>query len=156
FRRRFLETLRRVADGAREIEDILSSKDALRVRQGVAALLHAVSVIEDLRLLLPERVVNPIFGPDVKRALSLLFRLLCVLGAFGVLGGIETAFFADHVSQRISKGFAGDGGVKLIAGDLVGVEIRGDQLRLIVEHLLEVRRSPLAVYRIAIKAPAHV
>src|SRR5215831_7314623 len=78
-RRRFLETLRRVADGVREIEDILSSKDALRVRQGVAALLHAVSVIEDFRLLLPERVVNLIFGPDVKRALSLLFRLLCVL-----------------------------------------------------------------------------
>src|SRR6266508_488335 len=94
-RRRFLETLRRVADGVREIEDILSSKDALRVRQGVAALLHAVNVIEDFRLLLPERAGNLIFGPDVKRALSLLFWLLCVLGAFGVLGGIETAFFAD-------------------------------------------------------------
>ncbi len=96
-------------------------------------------------------------GPDVERALGLArSRVACALWrqAVGVLGGIETAFRAGEIAHDIHERVLGNRGIEVLAGGLGRFEIREHQLRLVVEHLLEMRNAPLRVHGIAVKAAA--
>ena len=46
--------------------------------------------------------------------------------------------------------------MRFVARDLKGFEIGNHQLRLIVEHLLEVRHEPVFIHRIAMKSAAQL
>ena len=76
--------------------------------------------------------------------------------AVGVLRGIEAAQRIGQVAQDVVQRVLGDGREEVVAGGLSRLEIRQHQLRLVVEHLLEVRHAPLAVDRVAMEAAADV
>ena len=76
--------------------------------------------------------------------------------AVGVFGRIEAAAGVGHLArdvlQRVLRDFAKNGS----PDDLRRFEVREHELRLVVEHLLEVRHAPVAVDRIAMEAAADV
>ena len=87
-----------------------------------------------------------LIGPDVERPLALVPRARLLGGhAVGILGGIEAAGgvfqIAPHVLERVDR----DIRVEAIAGELRGFAVGEHELRLVVEHLLEVRHTPLGV-----------
>ena len=73
-----------------------------------------------------------------------------------VLGAVEAAFgrgqLAQHVVQRLLNNLP----QLRLAGDLPGVEIGARQLRVVVEHLLEVRHEPVGVGAVAVEAAAEL
>ena len=60
------------------------------------------------------------------------------------------AQLAHHVVERLLRHVA----VPLLAGEQPRVEVRRDEERVVVEHLLEVRHEPLRVDRVAVEAAA--
>ncbi len=71
-----------------------------------------------------------------------------------VLRGGEAALLepqrAEHVLDRLLRDLA----VALVAGDEPAVQVGGDEQRVVVEHLLEVRAGPALVDRVAMEAAA--
>src|SRR5580765_952792 len=76
--------------------------------------------------------------------------------AVGVFGGIEAPLRVRHVTPNVRQGVLCDSGIELVTRRLRGFEIREDQLRLVVQHLLEVRDTPVAIDRVSMKAAADV
>ena len=65
--------------------------------------------------------------------------------AVGVFSGIEAAALAGHLAANVQERVLRHLGVERIAGDLCGLEVRERQLRLVVQHLLEVRHAPVRI-----------
>ena len=63
---------------------------------------------------------------------------------------LGSAQLAHHVVERLLR----DDAVPLLAGEQPRVEVRRDEERVVVEHLLEVRHEPLRVDRVAVEAAA--
>ena len=76
--------------------------------------------------------------------------------AVGVLRGIEAAIGMRQLAAHVLQGVLGDLREEPVAGGLRGLEVRQHQLRLVVQHLLEVRDTPRLVDRVAVKAAPHV
>ena len=74
--------------------------------------------------------------------------------AVGVLGRVEPAFRAGQLAADILQRVVGHLREEAITGRLRGLEIRQHELRLVVEHLLEVRHPPVAVHRVAMEPAA--
>ena len=96
-------------------------------------------------------------------------ELPLVAFAVGVLGGIKSAVRMRHVAQDVIENVAGGVGVIRFLrraahsrfplnfgfgisdfgfGNQVGIEIELRELRLVVEHLLEMRHEPFGVHRV--------
>ena len=116
----------------------------------------AVSVLEPVGPFLPERALDPGAAPDVEDAFLLLLRPGRIGRALGVLGRIEPAFRPGHRAQDIPERLARDGGKIGPSCDLIRFQAGDGKLRLVVEHLLEMRHAPLAIDRIAVKPSAQV
>ena len=108
----------------------------------------------------PSRRIELVGGPQVERAFGLSRRRVRrVLGrhAVGVLGGIEAPVRDAVMSRRTYSSVSSATQLpEQLAGRLRGFEQREDELRLVVQHLLEVRHAPLAVDRVAVEAAADV
>jgi hypothetical protein len=76
--------------------------------------------------------------------------------AIRILGGVETATFVRQVAEHVIKDFARHFFLRRTTRDLKTIEIGAGELRLIVEHFLEVRDVPEFVHRVAVKAPAEM
>ena len=76
--------------------------------------------------------------------------------AVGVFGGIKPAVRMRHVAQDVIKDVAHSVGVACVAADEKRVEIKLRELRVVVEHLLEMRHEPFGVHRVARKAAAEL
>src|SRR6185369_9106154 len=61
-----------------------------------------------------------------------------------------------HLAQDIVARLPGDTRMVGIASDRIGSEIAGDQERVVVEHLFEMRHEPALVDRIAMKTAAEL
>ena len=61
-----------------------------------------------------------------------------------------------QVPQHVVEDVARDIGVLRVAGDLVRLQIRNRELRLVVQHLFEVRHEPVFVHRVAVKSAAEL
>ena len=59
--------------------------------------------------------------------------------AIGILGGIPAAIGVGHITRQIAHHITHYGGVALFAADEVGIEVEVDELRVVVEHFLEMR-----------------
>ena len=97
--------------------------------------------------------------PDVERAFALLVRVAasaCGDLGVGVLGREERAVRRRQIAHDVVERVLGDRRVERIAAHLRGLEVREDELRLVVEHLLEVRHAPLGVDRVAMEPAADV
>ncbi len=69
----------------------------------------------------------------------------------GVLGGEEAPVGVAQVAQHVPDRLLDDPPVTLVPGDQPRVEIRADQQRLVVQHLLEVRHQPVGIDRVAVE-----
>ena len=83
-------------------------------------------------------------------------ELALVPFAVGVFRGVEAAVRVGHVPQHVIEDVARDLGVAGLAADQVGIEIQLRQLRVVVEHLLEMRHQPFGIHRVAGEAAAQV
>ena len=126
----------------------------VRQRLGMA-VVNEVALLGDaevadrhLELLGREQLRQLGAGPAVELALVAL--------AVGVLGGVEAAVGMRHVAQHVIEDVARDLGVAGLAADQIGIEIQLRQLRVVVEHLLEVRHEPFGIHRVAGEAAAQV
>ena len=72
----------------------------------------------------------------------------------GVLGRGEAALRQREVAEQVLAGLLDHLPVALLAGDHPRVQVRGDEQRVVVEHLLEVRDEPVGVHRVAVEAAA--
>ena len=61
-----------------------------------------------------------------------------------------------HVAQDVIEDVAGHVGVAGFAADQVGIEVELRQLRVVVEHLLEVRHEPFGIHGVAGEAAAEL
>ena len=77
-------------------------------------------------------------------------------GRVGVLGRREAAFGLAQVAPDVGDGLVHHLEVARLAGHLPGVQVHGQQQRLVVEHLLEVGHEPLAVDGVAGEPAAEV
>ncbi len=77
-------------------------------------------------------------------------------GAVGVQRRAETAAGKLQLAQREVEDASRNGGVETIVRNLIGLAIDNSELRLIVEHLLEMRNAPLRVDGIAMEAPSNL
>ncbi len=76
--------------------------------------------------------------------------------AVGVLGRIETAAAICHLAHDVLKRVRRHVQKEPVARHLRALDVREHELRLVVEHLLEMRHPPRRVDRIAMKAAADV
>ena len=76
--------------------------------------------------------------------------------AVGVLRGVEAAGRAGHLPHDVVQDLLGDGAVERLAGHLPSVQVDAGQLGVVVEHLLEMRRQPVIVHRIAMESAAEL
>src|SRR5262249_59889112 len=110
----------------------------------VAAGLDREIFTEDLGIR-AEEPLDIFEYPDIERPLA----LLVAVEAVGVLGRREAALGPAEVAQHVVAGLARDAGERRLARYLPALQIARDELRLVVEHLLEVRHVPEAVDRVA-------
>ncbi len=76
--------------------------------------------------------------------------------AVGVLGRVEAAAGVGQIAIDVDQRVVGDRGQQRIRGGLRRFDQRQHELRLVVEHLLEVRHAPALVDRITMEAAAEV
>ena len=62
--------------------------------------------------------------------------------AIGILGRVEAALGRSHLAQDVIQRLLTDPLVKRISTNLKGVEIECGELRIVVQHLLEVGHKP--------------
>ena len=74
----------------------------------------------------------------------------------GILGGVKAAVGVGHVALEITDNIADHGMVLRIAADQAGIEIKIDQLGIVIEHFLEVRDEPFFIHRVAGEAAAQL
>ena len=72
----------------------------------------------------------------------------------GVLRGGEAAALERELAQHVAERLLDDPPVARLAGRLPAVEVADGELRVVVEHLLEVRHEPALVDRVAVEAAA--
>ena len=97
--------------------------------------------------------------PDVERAFGLVRRRIAGLfgrHAVGVFGRVEPALAVGEIAHDVGQRVFRDRRVEVVARRLRGLEIRERELRLVVQHLLEVRDAPFGVDRVAVKAATDV
>ena len=83
-------------------------------------------------------------------------ELALVPFAVGIFGRIEAAVRVGHIAQHVIEDVAHDLGVAGLAAHQAGVEIQLRQLRVVIEHLLEMRHQPFRIHRVAGEAAAQV
>src|SRR5439155_4363449 len=76
--------------------------------------------------------------------------------AVGIFGGKKSAFLRGHVAADVIENVAGDCFILPISRDLVSVEIRDGELRLVIKHFFKVRHVPVTIDGVAVKATADV
>ena len=72
----------------------------------------------------------------------------------GVLRRREAAALERELAEHVRDGVLDHAPVALVAGEHPRVQVRGDEQRVVVEHLLEVRDEPLRVDGVAVEAAA--
>src|SRR5437879_4115681 len=89
----------------------------------------------------PEMLVDLGLAPDVELALLML--------AVGVQAAAETTFGGDHLAGYPVDRLGDALGVERAARLLPDQRHQGDQLGVVVEHLLEMRDEPARIDRVA-------
>ena len=116
---------------------------------GQRAAQHETSVLERLQQRFasrPDRGLELLLRPGERQALDAV--------GVRILRGSEAAGVQAQLPQRVFDRLLDDVPVPLLAGDEPGVQVRRDEQRVVVEHLLEVRHEPLLVDRVAVEAAA--
>src|SRR4029079_778258 len=87
-------------------------------------------------------------GPGVVRTFDAV--------AVGVLGAREPSLGLLHVADQIRGGLVGDRSEGRLARHLPGLDVQLEQLRVVRQHLFEVRYPPSCVGAVTSESAAHV
>src|SRR6266511_626370 len=99
---------------------------------------------ERMRILFRDRLPQLIPRPDVERAL--------VSFGVGVLGGEDPAAGVVHLSEDVVEDPFGHSAIAALPRDLPGPRVEPPELRVVVQHLLEVGDVPPLIDRVAMEA----
>ncbi len=149
---------RDVLDRPRHVQEVLADEFLLRINRRVPVRLDAEPLLDDRRVG-AQQFVDLARRPQIAGALrGVRPRLIRVFRrhAVRVLGGIEAAHLVGHLAHDVLERVLGHVGKKPIAGGLRRFQQGDHELRLVVEHLLEVRHPPRLVDRVPVKPSAHV
>ena len=102
--------------------------------------------LEPLRMRLAERLLDLLRGPRVGETLDAV--------RVRVLRRGEASFRKPEVASHVVEGLLRHLPVPLFPGDEPGVEVRGREEGVVVEHLLEVRDEPGFVHGVAVEPAA--
>ena len=134
-----------VADGQLRIDD---AEDVLVLQRRRVAMVFEVSFFGDaevfhghVEFLNGEQFRKFRPGPAIELAL--------VPFAVGILRRIKSAAGMGHVAENVAKDVADHVGVPFLSADEIGVEVEVHQLRVVIEHLFEVRDEPLRIDGVA-------
>ena len=131
----------------------------MRIDRGISVRLDAEAQPHHVRRLLVEQIVHLGLGPDVEGPLRNVSAGLAGgvrRDAVCILGREEPSLRVRQVAGDVGQRVLGHGAVEGVARGLRTLEPGQHELRLVVEHLLEVRDAPALVDRVAVKAAAHV
>ena len=147
-------------------ENVLPVKLAVRIAfpRHVAAVRHAEVGAKQLSVL-AEQIVDLSLAPNIERPLGLpafafrplpFARILRWKRRIGILRREEPARRTGEVAPHVVENAAGHPGIAFVARRLSRLKITDRELRLVVEHFLEVRHEPFRIHRVAVEAAAHV
>ena len=149
--------LRNLPDVLLQVGDVPAAELPHRVLRRVASRLDPETPLRHLRVGAEQRV-DFLVGPEIEGALGLRrirpHRLR--RETVGVLGRVEGALGAGHVAPHVLDGVLGHVQQRAGAGRLSRLQKGQDELRLVVQHLLEVRDPPGRVDRVAMEAAPDV
>ena len=154
--RRRAALLRHRVDRDRPVEHVARAELTLRIGDRVAALAHAEVKTDHLGRRRAEQRLDLGPLPEVERSFFLVLGVGGVGRAVGVLRRVEPApgrlqialDVVEDVERRVDE--------EEIAAQQMGLEQGGDELSLVVEHLLEVRHPPVGVHRVPMQPAAEV
>ena len=149
---------RHVLDTAGHVEQVQVRELAVWVVGRVAGRLDAVSEPNHLGIV-TEQVLDLRLAPDIERPFGLdRVASASLLGrhAVGILGREEPAVGMRQITTHIRQRVVGHRRERRVASCLRRLQTRQGQLRLVVEHLLEVRDPPGRVHRVAVEPATHV
>ena len=113
----------------------------------IAFIGYAVDAHEQIGIRV-ERFADLVRRPDVE--------LPFFSFAVGVEAAVEAAVFVPHFSKHPIERFLGDAPIELVARHLPRMQVDPRELRIVVQHLFEVRNQPASVDRVAGKAAANL
>ena len=100
-----------------------------------------------------QRVVDLFLCPDVERSFPRFFRPFRTR-AVSIFRGIKPSLRIRHIPQDIVQRLACHSRKKRVLRAARGIEVRLNELRLVVEHLFKMRDPPLTVHGITVEPPA--
>src|SRR3989304_2055857 len=71
--------------------------------------------------------------------------------AVSILGRVKAPFRRQHLPLHIGQRLCSDAFKEFITGGLVGLQVKLDELGIIVQHLFEMRDKPVLIYRISME-----
>src|SRR5712691_5197296 len=95
----------------------------------ITVLANAEIMHGELELIRSEELRKFFAGPAVELAF--------VTFTVGILGGVEAASGMSHIAKHIGKNVAGNIRVTGVTGDEISIEVQLRELRIVVEHFLE-------------------
>jgi hypothetical protein len=147
-----------LVDAAGGVEQVLVGELVLRIEWRVAVGQDAEADAKHIGVR-TEHLPDLLVAPDVERPLHLVRRWIGGLfrwNAIGVFGGIESARLVCEVALDVGQRVGRHVGEERIARHLRRLQIREDELRLVVQHLLEVGNAPVAIHRVTMESAADV
>ena len=147
-----------IVDADRDVQQVLARELLLRIDRRIAVGFDTESALDDRRVFTQKRI-ELVGAPQVKRALGFVWRRLVGVfrrDAVGIFRRIEPALRAGHLAHHVAQRVLGNLDIERITRCLRRLDVRQYELRLVVEHFLEVRNTPGGVNRISMEAAAHV
>jgi hypothetical protein len=145
----------RVLGRRRLVQDVLAGELTVRIVIDITVFAHAVAAHKCVGRAAGDPA-NLIRAPDVKRPLAFEIRMRRIDHAIRVLGRVERAAGVRHISQNVIERAPSDVRILTVTRKLERFHVRGRELRLVVQHLLEVRYEPPIVYRVTVKSAAEL
>ena len=141
------EPIGHILERVRHVQNVLADELLLRIDGGVALISHTEPLLDDAAVR-TEELVQLSGGPQIERA----FRLVSVIGSgclgrntVGILRREEPAVTVRHLAQDVVQRVFGHTQQAVVGERLGPLDIRQDELRLVVQHLLEMRDAPAGV-----------
>ena len=127
----------------------------MRICEGIACFFDGIITAKNLCFIRCQHTIDLRFLPHVERTLNFI-SLLFGVNTVGVFRRIESSLRRGHIPQNVFQCFARNGCKKFIVSELICIEVRIDQLCLVIQHLFKMWNAPLSINGIAVESAAEM